>query len=604
MLTHFSIRGFAVVEALSVELTSGFNVITGETGSGKSVLVRALNFLLGTKTSGDVIRKGCDESTVTGQFVVGPLHFAVRTAERLGVSHLVEVAENGERVFILRRSISTKGRSQCFINDAPVSVATLKTVGSALIDVFGQHDHHRLLDPELHIDFIDTFGQTQDSKSAVLGEFTRCQELLANIQHTAETFMSRQKDQDYLKFRFDEWQDFNAEESDYQNVVGVCENSKSTMQVSSVLKEAFSCLNQGTEGSALSAPLWEASKVLRRLPTETTGDWLAAVTEISERIPSLADQLDALSWDLTKINESLNVDEQEVERCERRLAGYQDLFRKFGVQNIQELLEAGQKLQEEWDLLSSVDTVLKEKLEQLFSACQSLEKATQRLTAQRFKAAESMQKRVGAELKQLSMPNALLIAELSPVQRTYHGFSLEGFSDDVSALWKKCWHILEKTSANGAETAVFQLAANKGEALLPLHKMASGGELSRIMLALKSISANELEPTVLVFDEIDTGISGKVADVLGRKLRHLAEDFQVICISHLPQVAAYGETHFSVKKTESKSRTSSAMTRLTKEDRAEEMAKLLSGELITKQSLANAKALLEQAQEKGAWGRS
>lgn len=599
MLTHFSIRGFAVVDSLAVELSSGFNVITGETGSGKSVLVRALNFLLGSKTSGDVIRKGCDESTVTGQFIVESNHFAVRTAEKLGLGHLIEVADNGECQFILRRSLSLKGRSQCYINDAAVSVGTLKTIGSALIDVFGQHDHHRLLDPDLHIDFVDNFGQTGNLRAAVLSDFEHCQELLSALGASVDTFHARRKDQDYLKFRHDEWQQFAPTEADYKSIVETCEGSKDNLQVRDTLKSAFECLDQRESGGSLSAPLWEVSKILRRLPGDSSSPLSAVVTEIASRIPDLAGQVDTLSWDLTKAIESLEVDDSELERRENRLAGYQGLIRKFGVQSIEELMTAGEALHRDFELLSSVDFVLQEKLRTLLKASMALAKSSGALAVRRKKAADDMQQRVASELKQLSMPNARLTTELQPVTRHYHGSSLAGFSEEIDALWSQCWSILERTSAKGAETAVFYLSANKGELQLPLHKMASGGELSRIMLALKSISASELEPTVLVFDEIDTGISGKVADVLGRKLRNLSAEFQVICISHLPQVAAYGEAHFSVKKSETKSRTSSAMTRLSPDDRAGELAKLLSGEEITEHSLANARALLNHAQEKG-----
>ena len=596
MLTHLSIRGFAIIDVLTIDLTSGFNVITGETGSGKSVLIRALNFILGSKVGVESIRKGCAEATVTGQFVVQQNHLAVATAIELGLQHTIEETPGGEAVFILRRTLSDKGRSQAFINDTAVSAGTLRSLGSALIDVFGQHDHHRLLDPKQHIDFIDSFSQNISLRQTLKSQLRLCSEAIGSIRASLESWRRRQRDQDYLQFRFDEWQEFSPSQDDYNRVRAICDQSKGQSGRLEALRQALGCLEGSGSGESVGSNpaqvLREAARIIKRLPTANLN---GGVGEILTRTEELAESLEGLTYDFTQLLEGQDFDEAELERCEERLAGYQSLFRKYGTSDMEGLLASGQQLRSDITMLVHFEAELATQLTALRSNAKESLATAHALQDKRRKGAEELAKRVGTELKQLSMPQAGMTTRFEPVETRIQPLELSGLNENIAVLWQECANLLSGVSENGSFTAEFMLSTNRNESSLSLHKMASGGELSRIMLALKTVSASELEPTVLVFDEIDAGISGKVADIMGRKMLGLAEDFQVICISHLPQVAAWAQAHYSVRKLEKKSRTSSVIERLSPEDRAQELAKLLSGEDVTEHSLANARALLQQA---------
>jgi DNA repair protein RecN (Recombination protein N) len=355
------------------------------------------------------------------------------------------------------------------------------------------------------------------------------------------------------------------------------------------VEQARMCVDQGADGEPLGRKLWEAGKILAKIGN------IPEMQQLAESAHDLAAKLDDLSYQLGRAGSGLEVDEADLEAAQSRLAGYQELMRKMAVHDIDGLLAEYDRLGGELQFLSSAQAEVATILEKLKLACVSLKAAAEKIAKARRKAKPVVKDRIESELHELAMPGATIDMEFVPVNRPIPALELGLFGPAAAEIWAECAELLSGLTEQGSERTQFLLAANPGEAMLPIQKIASGGEVSRIMLALKKALAAGADTCILVFDEIDTGISGRVADVVGRKMRELSQDFQVICISHLAQVAAYADKHFLVHKSSKGDRTESTITKLTDEKAQEEVARLLSGDEVTASSLANAKQLISKA---------
>jgi DNA repair protein RecN (Recombination protein N) len=356
------------------------------------------------------------------------------------------------------------------------------------------------------------------------------------------------------------------------------------------LEQAQACFDQGAGGEALGKPLWEAGKIVGR--REAT---LPDLKELADEANALASRVDDLSFQVGKALSRMEVDENDLESAQDRLAGYQDFFRKLAVHDIDGLLTEQDRLLGELSFLESAAAEVNARLKLLGERVIGLRNLAAKLSKARHKAKEVVKHRIEAELHELAMPGASIDIDFTEQARILPVFDVGLFGPEAEALWAEVADTLSGLGEHGAEKAQFLLSPNPGEALLPLQKIASGGEISRVMLALKKALAAGADTCILVFDEIDTGISGRVADVVGRKMQELAGDFQVICISHLAQVAAFADTHFLVHKFGKDKRTESTISELSTKESEEEIARLLSGDELTTSSLANAKALVKKA---------
>jgi len=319
----------------------------------------------------------------------------------------------------------------------------------------------------------------------------------------------------------------------------------------------------------------------------------------------LAAKIDDLSFEVGKILTSLDLDEGRLEEAQSRLFGYQDLFRKHGVQEVKALINEKARLKSELEWLESGHQKLRELIHLIRMRIDALQVAGRALTESRKQAGRKIKKQVEAELHELVMPGAVFSVEFFPLLRSLSGPDLTAFGREIAGEWEELTDSLARIGESGAERGQFFLSPNPGGPSLPLERIASGGELSRIMLALKKALAADAETCVLVFDEIDAGISGRIADVVGKKMRELASDFQVICISHLPQVAVYADAHFCVKKQRvEKGRTESCIIKLSLDESAREIARLLSGAEVSEPSLKNARNLIAKAKELNSQNRS
>jgi len=595
MIQRLHIQGMAIIEELRIDFSDGFNVITGETGAGKSILIRALSFLLGHKAGPDIIRQGFEQATVTGEFFLRSGHEGLAFLNTLGVP--LEESPEGSLI-IVRRQVNSKGRASALVNDVPVTAASLKELGLSLVDIFGQHDNQKLMRPEFHLSYLDKFLEDKKIVEVYREEFRKCFSEVRKIEELIESFVSGRKDLDYHLFRLQELETFSPAVEDFIASKELTDTSRTSVALKEGLAHVLS--NLEVDGQSLTSVLWDSVKKLTRLNEKVESSELEG---FRNRAESLASEVDNFSYDLNRLLSSLDLDEDKIEQAHKRLFGYQELLRKHGVREVEELVQIQEKLRK--DCLSQEDLTadLEKQLEGLIAQGEKIVQVAKALSNQRFKAAHRIKKAVESELAELAMPGVVFDVLWAEVDPREWKLDCQSFgSKRLIGLSQKLGELLQSLGSDGFERAEFMLASNPGEPLLPLLRVASGGELSRIMLALKKALVADAETCVLVFDEIDTGISGRVADVVGRKMKSLAQAFQVLCISHLPQVAVYADTHFLVKK-EAKSkkskdqavRTESTIIQLTRAESTAEIARLLSGSEVSKAGLANAKALMEKA---------
>lgn len=595
MIQKLQISGMAIIDKLEIEFGPGFNVITGETGAGKSILIKALSFLLGHRAHVDLIRKGSEQAVVHAEFVLRPDHEAVKFLKEKGLPF----DDLGGIELLVRRAINQKGRASAWINDVAVAQGTLKELGLCLVDIFGQHDHQKLLKPEFHLNYIDLFLE-KDFLQEYQNCFDSLKEKMSQLQLKIQRFVGGQKDLDYFQYRLRELETLSPSLDDYQQLKELTETSRGSIELKEGLGEAIENL-EGSE-AGLTRILWDTSKKISRLHQKIKTE---ALERISLQLEQTASQVDSISFELNQLLGLCSVDEASVDQAQKRLFEYQEQFRKHGVHSVEELLSTFEKLQSECMSNEELEDQIAEELSVLLAEIKIARELAKKISARRLKLGAQIKRSVEKELTELAMPGITFEIAWDDYSSGQSHF-LTSFQDNkkLAQLSQEVDELSHGLGPQGFERAEFLLASNPGEPLLPLMKVASGGELSRMMLALKKALFADAETCLLVFDEIDTGISGKVADVVGKKMKELSDTFQVLCISHLPQVAVFADSHFLVKKEVKEGnkkagtvRTESTIIKLTAHQSAEEIARLLSGSEVSRAGLANAKALIAKAKK-------
>ena len=587
MLTQLHIQGLAIIDSLSIDFSSGFNVITGETGAGKSILIKALSLLLGGKASAETVRHGREAATVAGSFEAKLGHPCAETLRRYSIP-----CEDdwGAFTILVLRSITNKGRSLAWINDFPVTIAVLKEFGATLIDIFGQHENQRLLDSTQHINYLDQFLPDREVLVEYRNAFHQVQIQVDNLTKMATEFATKSRDADYIAYRAEELNKFAPNLCDFEQVQELCRSSTEQFATVKALEASLAMIDNDSGSDSISRRLSNISRTLSKIQHLAPD-----VKPLADEAAALAARVEDWSFEIGRCLSRREVDEEMLEAAQERLARYQDLFRKLGVSNITELIHEKERMQGELLFLDSAVVYVQTQLKQIGALVSELATKACALSSARQMARAIVKERAERELHELAMPGAQVDVELTEISREIADVNMSIFGVEAHDAWSKSKESLNGLAEHGAEKAQFLLATNPGEPLHPLHKTASGGEVSRVMLALKKGLADGADTCILVFDEIDAGISGRVADIVGRKMQELSHDFQVICISHLAQVAAYADTHFFVHKFGKESRTESTITRLNSAQSEEEIARLLSGDEVTTSSLANARALISKA---------
>ncbi len=559
MLKLLHIENIAVIESCDIEFGNGFNVLTGETGAGKSIIIDAIGAVLGYRTTRDVVRNGASKASVSAVFDVSS------EEARNWLSENGYEAENNE--VIIYREISADGKSSARINAKPVTATLLKEFGVLLINILGQHDSQQLLDVESHAVFVDRFASGKEY-DACAAEYEKVyNELLEKKQELRrldidETAKARQVEM--LKFQITELESAELCENEDVELAErqklIRESSKLTERIS----QAYSAFSGENGAWGICSLLSDASKAL------------VAISGVSDKVSALSDSVSEMYYSsedmlesLRELAENLDFSEEEADRIESRLDVLHKLKRKYGS-TVSEMLDFLENAKRE---LSDIE-FSEERVASLTAEIQGLEKQAytlaERLYEFRKAAAESFEERIMRELSELDMKNARFIADV-----------------------KRC----EELSSRGIDTIEFLLAANLGENAKPLEKIASGGELSRVMLAMKNALGDSDFVETLIFDEIDTGVSGRAAQRIAEKLYKLSVKKQVLCVTHLAQLSAMSDIHFKIEKSERDGRTYTSVTPLDEDGRAYELARITAGSAISETTLTNAKELMTLADE-------
>ena len=557
MIKLLHIENIAVIDKADIEFTSGLNVLTGETGAGKSIVIDALSAVTGGRTSRDVIRTGADFASVTAVFsgLDDDLWF-----ENNGV----EPDEGGE-IYIARR-ISSDGKSVCRVNGVPVSAAQLRELGALLLDIHGQNDGRKLLDESAHRAYLDIFGGLGD----VLNEFRVLYKQLTDKKNEKEKLSidedEKERRTDALKYQIDEISRAKLRVGELVELTSRRELLMNASRLTEAVETAFEAMYGGENSGGAVALISEAQAQL-----EYAGRYSEGLRAIDERLVDLRYTAQDISEELRDFRAQLDYSPGELDELETRLDVLKRIARKHGSEeNALERLD--QCIAELSDIEDSTNKI--EKLEKELELCLSEALSVSgKLSQMRKTAAEALQKQVMDELSQLNMPGVEFVVEF----------------DDVRGEHGLC--------ASGCDEVWFLMSANAGEKPGRINRIASGGELARIMLALKNVLSAEQDTGTMVFDEIDAGVSGIAAQRVGEKLSKLAVRRQVLCVTHLPQIAVMADAHFEIQKSVSGGRTYTHINKLDMEGRKQEIARLSGGENITVTTLTSAAEQLETAEK-------
>ena len=558
MLQSLYLENIALIEKLGIELFPGFNVLTGETGAGKSIIIDAVNFVLGERTSRDLIRNGAARAKVEAVFNLNEGDAAFAALDALGIEY------DGNEL-ILSRELSAAGRNACRVNGTLVPVASLKSVSDTLVDIHGQHEHQALLDAENHISYLDAYCHAESlpiiEKIDVI--VSRRSELMLKRNSGFSSEREREREMDMLRYQIEEIASANLEVGEEERLSAEKTVLLNAERIRTALETAHMALSGAEEGSALSA-IDTARRSMRDIAA-LNKDYEA----LSDKIEELYYAAEDISFALRDTSENVESDMQRLEEIEQRLKLISDLKRKYG-RTVEDVIDFGKDAETKLNELENAEALAAELDAKLDKLKAEYNVAADELSKVRRAAGERLKRDVLNELKDLGMAKAMFDVALS----------------DASG---------GEPRKGGRETAEFMLSANPGEPLKPLEKVASGGELSRIMLCFKSIFADNDRVPTLIFDEIDTGISGRTAAVVGEKMLGIAKKHQVICVTHLAQIAALAEAHLMVRKYDDGKNTFVETRQLNEEEKVQRIAQMMDGESDSPSALTHARELIARA---------
>mgnify|MGYP001590524743 FL=1 len=562
MLKEIRIKNFAIIENLVVNFEKGLNILTGETGAGKSIIIDALNLLVGGRADTDSIRTGETTALVEGLFQISD-------GETLAIMQEIGV-ESEEGEIHIKRQISNSGKNRCFLNDSQITVATLAKLGDRLVDLHGQHDHQALLHPEIHVELLDLFGKSKPSLDKFAKEFADYQSQVKKLRSLKMDEQERLQREEFLDFQISEINASNLSEEEEEGIKAEKNKLRHAEKIRSAIQQSQTLLSEQS-GSILE----NLRRILKELEpiTEIDKDLLAPF----ERSQSAFYELEEVEDVLRSHDRTLEFNPSRLEEIEDRLAEITGLKRKYG-NDVSEILKKRDQFAAELEQLAGNEENMKQLSADIVDKEKVLSKLAIALADKREAGAKYLKSGVEKELKELHMNGVRFGVKFS-------------YPPDVDGFVEYRKEKLKPTSL-GLGTLEFLFSPNPGEDLRPLAKIASGGELSRIMLALKSILNEQDTIPVMIFDEVDSGIGGRVAEKVGDKLKMVAETKQVFCITHLPQIAGMASSHYRVEKHVQGKRTRSGIRQLEFEERVEEVARMSSGEKITEASLKHARELI------------
>ncbi len=553
MLSQLYIKNIAVIREADIEFGPGFNVFTGETGAGKTMLISAINGVLGARLSRDIIRSGEDSAAISALFT-GISESAAARIEELGY-------DAADREVLISREIGA--RNSCKINGRPATMQILREIASELIDVHGQKDNHRLLDPQYHIEYIDDFGELGDLREQYRGIYRQMQEIRKKLRAMQQSDREKEQRIALLQYQVNEIETANLQLGEDEDLTQRRDTIRNAERILKLTAEAKGLLDGSEDSDGAANMLTQLAEVLGKLSrfVPELSDAAAQVTEVSYTIHDV-------SGEISRYLDHLDFDPHSLDEIEDRLELIQNFKRKYGA-TIEEIQAYGQRAADQLREIRFSQEIIDDLLEQEKALLPQLAQAADELTTARHQAARDFLSRIKRELEFLNMPNVKLT---------------------VSA--DRCDYL-----PNGQDELELLISSNAGEAPKPLAKIASGGELSRVMLSIKNVLAEKDQVGTAIFDEIDTGVSGSAAQKIGKKLQEVSRNRQVICVTHLAPVAACGDSHLFIHKDVEEGRTYTRVDLLSEEERVREIARIVSGENLTETALENAREMLNLAHQ-------
>ncbi len=555
MLTELTIHNLVLIESLTLSFTRGLSVLTGETGAGKSILLDGIGLALGARAESRMVRAGADKASISA-------HFSVETLPTLqALLHEQDIACDDE--LLVRRTLNKDGKSKAFINDTPVSIQLLKSVGAHLMEIHGQHDQRGLLDASTHLAVLDDYVADAALLQHVSTSYAAWKEAVKAHDILLKRIEAARAEAEYVEHAYNELSQLNPQHGEEEELAATRTAMQHQEQIIQTMQEALQALQEPT---AVTSVLSQAERVLARLPDAAAALVAPATAALDRAHIELQEAVDQIEL----FAQQTGYDVQALEAAEERLFALRDMARKHRC-HVDELAEKCAELQQKVEALASGEGNLLEAKQAIDTTRHAFLNHAQALSKKRHVAAAALQTSIQHELAGLKMGRATIAVELTEQPEAD-------------------WH------AGGIDRAQFVASTNPGSNMAPLHKIASGGELSRFMLACKMALSNQHGIASMIFDEIDTGVGGAVADKIGSRLRILAEaGYQVLCVTHLPQVAAHGHQHFMVQKDQQAEPTTTSVQPLNAVEREQEIARMLAGEGVTSEATAAAKKLLENA---------
>ncbi|NWG14079.1 MAG: DNA repair protein RecN [Acidobacteria bacterium] len=567
MLRHLRIRDFALIRELEADFEAGLNLLTGETGSGKSIVVDALGLLGGDRASPEMVRSGAELALIEGGFEVGPESDVIHTLNEAGIPC-------SEDLILLRREISATGRSRAFINDSPVTLALTRTVGEKLVDIHGQHDRQMLLDLSAHLGWLDRFGSNAPAVSAVRNLYEKLREIDRKLESLRLDEQERLRRVDVLEFQVGEIRRIDPRPEEKESLETEKKVLTNRERILSIANEAYGLLYEN-ETSVL-AQVNRLARLLQELES-MDGRWSAH----REGLQESRYRLEELSYAVRDYTTEIDFSPGRLDQIEQRLSDLDRLARKYG-ESVAAILEFAGRAEKQLQELLSHEETSRALDKELVTQLGEYAAVAARLSKKRQGDALRLERELRKEFRSLAMDKMEMKVLFHPAQGDGGG------------------RIPAAYGPSGMDRVEFLVAPNEGEELKPLAKIASGGELSRIMLAIRAICGSMDPDRTLVFDEVDAGVGGRAAEALGRRLLEIARTNQVLCVTHLPQIAAFADQHYSVQKGVVGSRTETSIRNLDYTARVEELARMLGGSIITDTSRRHATEMLKQSRNTSA----
>ena len=559
MLKELHIRNFALIDSLDIDFESGFSVITGETGAGKSIVLGAIGLLMGQRADTKAIKTDAQKCSIEAHF-------------NLSAYDMKEWFDDNEIDFdandcIIRRELTASGKSRGFINDTPATVHQMKELGEMLMDVHSQHQNLLLQKEDFQLNTVDIIARNTKEREAytkAFNDFHAAEKVLTELK---ESISENQKNEDFMRFQLEELTAANLVEGEQEELEQEQDSASHTEEIKSALYAADTLLN-GDDNDIIGNLKQVCGSI------ESITSVFPQVEELSERLESAYIEIKDIASDINSSLDDVEFDPERLEYINDRLDTFYSLEKKYSKNTVEELIEERDRLQHAIDAIDNSDEELKEQTAKVASLRNEAQQLAEALTKTRTKAAKTVEEEIHKRLTSLGMPNVQFAVELTCNK-----------SDDSSHLTK-----------DGQDKIAFMFSANKGMALRSVSQVASGGEIARVMLSLKAMISGAVKLPTIIFDEIDTGVSGKMAEKMAEIMKEMGEaNRQVISITHLPQIASKGSCHYKVEKHDTESGTTSLMRRLNDEERVQEIAQMLSGENITEAALTNARELLKPA---------